>query len=119
MKSIELKRSAHTKNHTVDWLFRNIRYLGHVVHFDIDYFDEYSIFQDLLDSIDADNDIYDTQEKFEFKVPWQIWILSINFLASITNTEFALIDFAEMWRFVDPMSMGLQANRMHQLVQVS
>lgn len=63
-------RSKLTKNYTVDWLFKNIQYLGHVFDFSTDFFDQYIILQDLLDIIDVNNasGLYDTQDKFEFKV---------------------------------------------------
>lgn len=76
-----IQRSKRTKNHTVDWLFKNIRFLGHIFHFDIDLFENYRIFQDLLDSIDVNNktQIYNTQEKFEYKV--NLW----NYLIDLTH----------------------------------
>lgn len=69
-KLFPIWRSKRTKNHTVDWLFRNIRFLGHVFDFNSEYFDQYIEFQDLLDIIDVNNvtHLYDTQDKFEFKV---------------------------------------------------
>lgn len=64
------KRSKQTKNHTVDWLFKNIQNLGYVFDFNTELYDQYIIFQDLLDIIDVNNQtrLYDTQDKFEFKV---------------------------------------------------
>lgn len=63
-------RSQRTKNHSVEWLFKNIQYLGHALDHDTVDYDKYIIFQDLLDSIDVNNEtlLFDTQDKYEFKV---------------------------------------------------
>lgn len=53
----------------MEWLFEKIRYLGHVFDYDIEFYEDYIHFQDLLDVIDQSNiSMYDTQDKFEFKV---------------------------------------------------
>lgn len=49
--------------------------MGHVFEFDMDLYEEYIAFQDVLDTIDPSNQsLYDTQDKFEFKVNSEVWI---------------------------------------------
>lgn len=64
------QRSKRTKNYTIDWIFQNIPSLGYNLRFDTYDYEEYIVFQDLLDKIDVNNvtHTFDPQDKFEFKV---------------------------------------------------
>lgn len=62
-------RERKSKNYSADWYFERIRYLGYVFEYEIEMYDEYIKFQDVLDVVDQSNiSMYDTQDKFEFKV---------------------------------------------------
>lgn len=84
-----ISRSKRTNNHSVEWLFKNIRYLGHVFDFDLRSFDNYIIFQDLLDIIDVNNEtnLFDTQEKFEFRVSCDLYIVHYTWIWKWSNLK--------------------------------
>lgn len=65
-----IQRSKRTKNHTLEWLFENVRHFGYLLDYNTEKYDEYMKFQDLLDIIDVNNQtgLFDPQDKFEFKV---------------------------------------------------
>lgn len=64
-----LASARKSKNYSADWYFERIRYLGYVFEYEIELYDEYIKFQDVLDVVDQSNiSMYDTQDKFEFKV---------------------------------------------------
>lgn len=90
-----MSRSKRTNNHTVEWLFKNIRYLGHVFDFDTTSFDNYIIFQDLLDIIDVNNEtkLFDTQEKFEFRVSCDLYITHHTGIRKWSNLKRISLDF--------------------------
>lgn len=75
-------------------MFKNVRHLGHVLDLDLEDYDEYVKFQDILDVIDLDNktNVYDTQDKFEMKVIalmnalFNFWLL----IGGIWNIRFRL-----------------------------
>lgn len=70
IKNLFNYRSKRTKNHSVAWLFENIRFLGHVFDFNTEHYDQYMEIQTLLDILDVNNttNLFDTQDKFEFMV---------------------------------------------------
>lgn len=57
-------RATKTNNYSVEWFFKNIRYLGRLFDLGIEDYDEYVKFQDVLDEIDFNNvtKVYDSQE---------------------------------------------------------
>lgn len=66
------KRARKSKNYSSDWYFERIPFLGYLFEYEVELYDEYIKFQDVLDVVDQSNiSMYDTQDKFEFKVSSQ------------------------------------------------
>lgn len=96
-------RATKTNNYSVEWFFKNIRYLGRLYDLGIEDYDEYVKFQDVLDEIDFNNvtKVYDSQETV-------IRVRSSRKIGRYANRMILCLSsaFTKMRRLASSMSMG-------------
>lgn len=87
------RRATKNHNYTVDWLFKKMKYLGHLIDLDMDAANEYIEFQDVLDNF-AFNE---TTGLFESNVIMDRVYIIIRYirrnLKNCVSTRFVLILF--------------------------
>lgn len=114
-------RSERTQNHTVEWLFDHVKYLGHLLDFDLEFYDEYVKFQDVLDAIDPDNvtKVYDSQNVFEFKVMHWLCTRNCGHCEHIFAFFSFYLDLSSLRGYNVELSVGRLGGGMHENIQLS